>query len=100
MIKKLFKYHIRVYNIYQTFGGRPFAAKELYALDIPGLNISDIEYKGYLETISRKEAEYMRPEIKGWISAPWVFRQLTEEGLQLAEYLDSHPDIIAKKLLL
>ncbi len=99
MIKTLFKYHITLYQLYKEIGTKVWCGNELLALDIPGLDASLLNHKGYLLEIEREVVEILRPEVRNWISAPWVFRKISPKGLEIVRYLDENQHLIAKKLL-
>lgn len=90
---KIFKYHIRLYRLYEVFGEEIFYTK----LAEEALNSSSyiystsmyfagLERKKLVRLATRKEATR---EVDSW-DYRCTYRKLTEEGLKMARFIDNN----------
>lgn len=98
----MYKYQLAVYTLYKKFGSDVFCTYEAENALVAAKNFDlyqavlhvAVKHK-LLERVSHNEAKRVRTN---WHQA-MTFRRLSNKGLELARYVEAHPEMITKYLL-
>lgn len=90
---KIFKYHIRLYRLYEVFGEKIFYTKQadeamnsssyIYSTT---MYFAGLERKKLVRLATREEA---KREVDSW-NFRCTYRKLTEEGLKIARFIENN----------
>ncbi len=101
-MKALYKYHLRLYALYESFGNKPFYAGEgvksllsSYYIDSNSMFYAGLEKKKLIKVISKKEAK----ETVQSFNPRCTYRKVTKEGLEVVNDIENNKKLFTKYLL-